>query len=480
MTIDIEPLERIDSFPYRHRIRDVMSSPVAVAAPSMTIAEASRQMVEAAITSLIVVDRQGHAIGIVTEHDVVRAVASADVDRSVASLMSSPVVTVPADAYLFVAFGRMPRLGVRHLLVVDDRQRPVGMMSASVIMHLRAEGALVIGDEIDSAVSADALADVWRRTPALLRGLLAEGLAPIAVSAIVSAILRDLAAQAARLAEASMVADGLGPAPAPWTVLVLGSGGRGEATVTADQDHAIVYDGPEAHDAWFAELGRRMSDTLAAAGIPYCKGNVMASNAEWRRTLAGWYDAVNRWIREVDGRDLLNTDIFIDFRPVLGDDALAERVRAHLIDRASRHAPFLHALALSLTELPVPLSFFGELVTVDGRLSIKKSGLLPLVSTVRVLAVKHGIAATSTRERIRLLVEGGHLAPVDAERLVETHDVLLDVLYKQLLSDAERGVPFSNSVDPNALDAATRKRLRKGFRHIKTLKRFVETALSSA
>src|SRR5690606_18351157 len=111
------------------------------------------------------------------------------------------------------------------------------------------------------------------------------------VAAVVSEELCAMTRRAAELAEARMAAQGRGGPPVPYTVLVLGSGGRGESLLVPDQDNAIVFaqgaEGGEA-DKWFEELGAHIAATLDAAGIPFCKGGVMAKNAAWRHSAAGW------------------------------------------------------------------------------------------------------------------------------------------------------------------------------------------------
>ncbi len=104
------------------------------------------------------------------------------------------------------------------------------------------------------------------------------GLRPKAIAAVISRELCALTRQACKLVEDNMAT----PPPCSYAMLVLGSGGRGESLLAMDQDNAIVYaagepDGPE--DQWFAELGRQVAAMLDAAGVPYCKGNIMASNS---------------------------------------------------------------------------------------------------------------------------------------------------------------------------------------------------------
>ena len=62
-----------------------------------------------------------------------------------------------------------------------------------------------------------------------------------------------------------------------------------------------------------------MSDILDAAGVPFCKGGVMAKNREWRKSVADWRATIDGWVRRQRPADLLNVDIFFDAVPVHGD-----------------------------------------------------------------------------------------------------------------------------------------------------------------
>jgi signal-transduction protein with cAMP-binding, CBS, and nucleotidyltransferase domain len=483
MDPDVKSLERIDSFPYRHRIADVMSHPVVTAPPTATIGAASQIMITERVGSLIVVDGEGRAAGIATERDILRAVAlhgAAAADTPLAEVMSRPVYTVPADAFVFVAFGRMPRLGVRHLLVVDDAGRPVGVVSASVLMHLRASRALVIGDEIACADNAATLANVWRRISALVGALRQEGVEGLDITAVISAILRDLTARTAELAEQSMAEAGWGPAPARWCVLVLGSGGRGESALTPDQDNAIVHAGTEADDAWFAEVGRRIAETLDLAGIPLCKGGVMAMNAAWRRSLPGWQQQIDQWIRKKEGESLLNVDIFFDSAAAMGDRTLAAELRRYAVTAASRAPLFLRMLAADLEDMHSPLGPFGILRTEQGRFDIKRGGFLPIVTAARIMALKHGSHALGTNERLTALATQGAINAADAGNLIRSYGFLMHTLLDQQTADVAAGAKPSTRIDPRRLTPASRAVLRAALRHADLAAEIVRGALSRA
>ncbi len=75
-------LDRIDSYPYRHRIRDVMSTPPKTIAADRTLGEALSELIRERVSSLYVAppdvapDRlPAFAAGIITERDVLRAMA---------------------------------------------------------------------------------------------------------------------------------------------------------------------------------------------------------------------------------------------------------------------------------------------------------------------------------------------------------------------------------------------------------------------
>jgi len=74
----------------------------------------------------------GRLVGIVTEHDLVRAIADG-VDPKQARaevVMSANPATVGQDEEVSVVAMKMMRLGIRHLPVLDRAGQPIGLLSA--------------------------------------------------------------------------------------------------------------------------------------------------------------------------------------------------------------------------------------------------------------------------------------------------------------------------------------------------------------
>ena len=253
-------------------------------------------------------------------------------------------------------------------------------------------------------------------------------------------------------------------------MLVLGSAGRGESLLAADQDNAIVYasgvpGGPE--DVWFKTLAVHIADCLDEVGVPYCKGGVMAKNAVWRHSVEGWRSVIDGWVRRQRPEDLLNVDIYFDGTVVHGDAALGEAILAHAFEVAGRAFDFQKQLAELARRWQPPFTWFGGVQTgPDGRIDLKLNGLMPIFTAARTLAIRHGIRARSTPERLRALVDLNIGSAQDIEALVEAHRSVMGVMLGQQLVDAEAGVPLSPRVALKRLDRAQKARLKTALQQV--------------
>jgi signal-transduction protein with cAMP-binding, CBS, and nucleotidyltransferase domain len=272
--------------------------------------------------------------------------------------------------------------------------------------------------------------------------------------------------------------EGQGDAPAAWALLVLGSAGRGESLLAADQDNALVHAGAESDDAWYAELGRRAADIMNAAGLVYCGGEVMAKNKACRHSLAGWQAEIDRWVKEREPIDLLNADIFYDFRDVHGDTALATQLRVYAL-AAARSPAFLMRLAHMLEVRSPALSpILGHFRAREGRVDLKRGGLRSLVAAARILALKIGASALSTEQRLAAATEAALLQPDDLALFRDAYGRLLRLILEQQLRDVEAGQAPGTSIEIRRLPRLERDRLKAALTAIGRIDLVVREALS--
>jgi CBS domain-containing protein len=103
------------------RVRDGMSSVVLTIGPSHTLRESARLMAERNVGAAVVVDPESPGPGIVTERDILRAIAAGEDPSAelVQDHLTDELICASPDWSLEQAAETMIEHGFRHLLVVN-------------------------------------------------------------------------------------------------------------------------------------------------------------------------------------------------------------------------------------------------------------------------------------------------------------------------------------------------------------------------
>lgn len=121
---------------------------------SATLAETIRHMAEGKWDSVIAM-HQNQAVGILTERDIPRLLAChSDPDTIfLQDVMSSPVTSISVTASLADAANLMSRDHIRHMVVTDEQQQVIGVLSQHLLLeHL---GGVIIEQAWEDRLSAE-------------------------------------------------------------------------------------------------------------------------------------------------------------------------------------------------------------------------------------------------------------------------------------------------------------------------------------
>jgi CBS domain-containing protein len=491
-----------------------------------------------------------HSLGQLRSHFTQRATDQQTLLEPLKALVRREPVSCLAQASVRTALERMSEEGVRTIAVVDDQRRPLGIFTlldlmervvlpglplATPVSEVMTTGPAML-DELSTAQEGLALMASRGFHQLLvvrggeLAGIVTErdlfGLQRVTMRNITQSVrqARDLAALRRVVGDIASLTDNLvaqGAAAEPlthtitalndaltqrlfeltlprfdldgvdWCWLAVGSEGRREQTVATDQDNAIVFecseaDAPAVRGRLLA-FAREANARLAELGFPLCPGNIMAGNPECCLSLAEWRSRFAGWMREPTPDALLAANIFFDFRPLAGNAALAERLRAWLDSTSGENKLFLRMLVANALQAEPPLGWIRTFRTDEGEhagtLDLKTHGTRIFVDAARAFALALGIAETNTSQRLRL---AGRRLNRDEREIAATTDAYhflqllrLRVQRGGLEHGADTAGPRAslNRLDPYALNELDQRMLRESFRQARALQTHLDQAV---
>ena len=120
-------------------VSDVMTTKIETIGVEDKAQAAAKKMRSKNVSSLVVVDNNDQAVGIVTERDLVRQVCVQEGNSSqyvIRHIMSSPIVTIDPNSSVETAANIMMQNKVRHLMVVDEKKTLGIITSSNFIVYL--------------------------------------------------------------------------------------------------------------------------------------------------------------------------------------------------------------------------------------------------------------------------------------------------------------------------------------------------------
>jgi CBS domain-containing protein len=158
-------LKTMSDFGLRTRmvVKDVMSSPVVMLDEDSTSNKVATRMDENDLGCIIITNKAGKPVGIITERDlVIRVLAKNLMPDTIKAkeIMTSPLVTIQPEATISEAARRMSRLDIRRLGVVY-KSNLVGIISSRDILGVMPELIEIIQERtrLEDAAQAEETED---------------------------------------------------------------------------------------------------------------------------------------------------------------------------------------------------------------------------------------------------------------------------------------------------------------------------------
>jgi len=419
--------------------------------PSENIGFVAERMTAAGVSAAIVELEEG-GWGMLTDRDLrarVLAVGRSGAVR-VDAAMTAPAYTVSPDRLAGEVLYEMLERGIRHVPVVSERGRLVGMLEDSDLYAAQPRSWVRARRNIERARNLDALSGAAGQLPVLMLDLHHSSVPTLELAPVLSALVDALTRRAIELVSAN------GDGPEAGTVWVsLGSQARRELTPASTRRGAVIHD-PELPPSpeWMAEV----ETALERCGIV---GPLVARDA------SGW--------AALAGEDELALSVLADRRVLWGTPSEPLPVA----EGPTRDA-LLQSLAARAFTPALPTGFDADAVlTSEGRhsrLNVRSAAIVPIAAIARWAATAADAGEGSTPERLRAAADAGVLSTGQAQTLTEAFEVALELRIVHQLDQIAAGQSPDDLLDAAAMSALTRGRLRELFHAVGAVARELRPA----
>lgn len=252
------------------KVKTLLTRDAPVIHKGESIQQAAIMMAQENVSALLVIDPDvlededgdtSPLLGIITDRDLCTRVVAEGIDPAteLAGVVSTEVITLDHNAYVYEAMLTMLRYNVHHLPVCKGR-KPIGIIEATDIVRYESQNSLLLVSSIFQQQSLEELAALATQVKDSFVRLVNEDANSHMVGSAMSVIGRSFKQRILELAE-----EKLGPPPIPYCFLALGSMGRDEQLIVTDQDNAIILDDDfdkAKHDDYFSQLANFVCDGL--------------------------------------------------------------------------------------------------------------------------------------------------------------------------------------------------------------------------
>jgi len=458
-----------------------LKKPLVSSSTQSNLGEAISTMHEAGVSSIIIVNDIGHPLGILTDRDLRRLVATNyDPSVPIGSVMSKPVKTIPPTLLLQEIQLTMIESGLHHLCVTEDGSREskaIGMVTEHDVLYASATDPVVILKKLKSASNINALLEVRHKIDAIVPTFLYDDINRKITLSLIDRLNRSLIQRVVEVSLKEYNATNPPISSDTFSFYNMGSAARGEQLLMTDQDNGlIINDNSITRKKDYLAFAKSINDNLNTIGYEYCPANMMAGNEDWCKTLTEMKALTEQWILSPGPQEVLMTSIFFDARHEYGNESLFQDLQNHISNLLTTQDAYIRFLAKQAIANPPPLSFFRKfIVEKDGdhkdRFDIKLRALASLSDCARVLALDHTfLSSSNTLDRYEAMKQEDEANVVLYDDACESYLDLLHFRLQFALKNKDSG----RYINISELQKIDKIRLRRAFNPTRSILNMIE------
>ncbi len=414
----------------------------------LSVAGAVSLMKDNHVRHLIVNDKNDEPIGVISAAIIgIKLGEGGTTDTEVFRWMNSPPDYINYKSSVNEATAAIQNSAGRCLLVTNDKRQLIGIITDSEISQPFFSSPDLIIPEIREATTAPQLHEIYLKSTRIAVSMVLGAADPYSVSLFISTVADTICGRVLDLCIKET-----GNPPCRFAFIQTGSAGRREQTFVTDQDNAIIFENKEGLELdiaykYFLDLGKRINLLLSQIGFSLCKGGNMAGNPKWCQPLKSWKKYFSDWIKMPGPSELLEVSIFFDFRFCYGDTTLSDQLREFINKDIKTNDIFFHHMSLAWKQFNPSVSILNESTT-----DIKKL-LMPLTGIVRLYTLKYGLNSYSSIDRVLEMYSNNNLSYSLLRELIRTWKDLSYIRLTHQASCLAKGTEPDNLVDFLVVDA---------------------------
>lgn len=430
------------------------SRPLITADSDITLEDAINIMSRSDTDNILLTKNNKDIIGIITEDDIQKRIFALNLrlDNPSYLIMSSPVKFIREDNTITEAVRFCKENRISHPCIKNGSNEFTGILNLDELNNLLFDSISFHISDVLNSQNNNELSECYLNFRRLLVPLIKSEISIINVTSLTTYFSDSIIRRLIELTTRE-----IGPPPARFAFLCLGSEGREEETLFTDQDNAIIYeDVPKEKEnsvnEYFRKMGEKICNSLNTIGYTFCKGNIMAKNPQWCKPYSTWEEYFVRWISTPEPQNLLEASIFFDFRTVYGDTHFSEQLQSVISGSIKDNQLFLYHLAYNtFYTRPQHISSGNILSDRTSDTIDLKNATVPLTMFARTYSLQNNIWYTSTIERLGALKERAIIGSSTADEMIYIYNFLMKMRFRNQVELLKDSLPLSNILNTKGL-----------------------------